>query len=79
MAADKELRFTITADIENALMATARAFNLDKGAVARDVLAEWAAKKLHEATIHVGLDRANGERAESARRASGTDTGITPR
>jgi len=73
MAGDsKELHILIPLEIENALAATARAFGTDKSSVAREVLGEWAAKKLHEARVHIGLARANGGTMESERQGTGT-------
>ena len=66
----KDFRCGVTVEIDNALSATARAFGVDKATVAREVLGEWAAKKFHEAKVHVALSRANGTNAASAGIAS---------
>jgi hypothetical protein len=64
---DKELRFTVPPEVENALLAECRAWNTDKTTVARRIMTEWAARKLHEAKLHVSLARANGIKPESDR------------
>jgi hypothetical protein len=56
----KTLKLRVTPETDVALEAIARAFGRDKAAVARDVLHEWAAKKLHEHKVFHGLAQAEG-------------------
>ena len=60
----KDFRLGITETIDLALTATATAFDSDKAAVARDVLAEWARKKLHEHTVYARGLVANGNQPD---------------
>lgn len=60
----KDLRLGVTESIDVWLDAVAIANNLDKAAVARDVLQEWADKKSHEHKVAARRMRANGTQAE---------------
>ena len=56
----KSFRLRITVETDVALDAVARAFGRDKAEVAREILHEWAAKKLHEHKVFQGLALAEG-------------------
>jgi hypothetical protein len=56
----KDFRLGITESIDIWLDAVAAAHNLDKAAIARDVLQEWADLKAHEHTIARRRMSANG-------------------
>lgn len=61
MAAElRDFRGKITDETYLALQAQSRAFERDMADVAREVLHEWALKKLHEAKVLYGLARDQG-------------------
>lgn len=60
----KDFRLGITDTIDVALSATASAFSKDKAAVAREVLQEWAKRKVHEHKVFARLALANGIQPE---------------
>lgn len=60
----KDFRLGITEAIDIALDAQAAAFGKDKAAVARDVLAEWSKRKLHEHKVMARRLAANGLQME---------------
>lgn len=60
----KDFRLGITESIDLALHATATAFGQDKAAVAREVLQDWAERKLHEHTVYARGLVANGMQPE---------------
>lgn len=60
----KDFRLGITEAIDIALDAQAAAFGLDKSAVAREVLKEWARKKMHEHRVMARRLTANGLQPE---------------
>lgn len=62
----KDFRVGITEDIDVWLNAVAVANGIDKAAVARTVLSEWAARKDHEHTVAQRTKLANGLAKESA-------------
>jgi predicted transcriptional regulator len=62
----KTLKLRVTPETDVALEAVARAFGRDKAAVAREILHEWAAKKLHEHRVFHGLAQAEGLMGASA-------------
>lgn len=60
----KDFRLGITETIDIALDAQASAFGKDKAAIARDVLAEWARRKMHEHKVMARRFAANGVQPE---------------
>lgn len=60
----KDFRLGITETIDIALDAQALAFGKDKAAIARDVLAEWAKRKVHEHRVMARRFAANGVQPE---------------
>jgi hypothetical protein len=60
----KDFRLGITETIDIALDAQAIAFGKDKAAVARDVLEEWAKRKMHEHKVMARRFAANGVQPE---------------
>lgn len=60
----KDFRLGITETIDIMLDAQATAFGLDKAAVARNVLAEWARRKVHEHKVMAKRLAANGIQPE---------------
>lgn len=60
----KDFRLGITESIDIALDSQASAFGKDKSAVAREVLAEWARRKMHEHRVMVRRLAANGMQPE---------------
>lgn len=60
----KDFRRGITEAIDIWLDAVAAANNIDKAAVARDILQEWAEKKAHEHKVAFRRMRANGLQPE---------------
>lgn len=61
LAADLiDLRSKITERANQVLEAHARAHNLDKSEIVRNVLDEWAEKRIHEATLTLRLTRGEG-------------------
>lgn len=60
----KDLRLGITEAIDIMLDAQAAAFGLEKQAVARQVLAEWARRKAHEHKVIARRLAANGLQPE---------------
>lgn len=60
----KDLRLGITESIDIMLDAQAAAFGIEKQAVARQVLADWAKKKAHEHRVIAKRLAANGMQPE---------------
>lgn len=60
----KDFRLGITETIDIMLDAQATAFGKDKAAIARDVLADWARKKIHEHKVMTRRLAANGMQPE---------------
>jgi hypothetical protein len=61
VASDKrDFRVAITPETDVALRAMARAFDRDRQSVAREVLHEWAMRKLHEYRVGTGLAYSDG-------------------
>lgn len=60
----KDLRLGITEAIDIMLDAQAAAFGMEKQAVARQVLAEWARRKAHEHKVIARRLAANGMQTE---------------
>jgi hypothetical protein len=60
----KDFRVGITESIDIVLDAQATAFGKDKAAIAREVLSEWARKKLHEHRVIARRFAANGIQPE---------------
>lgn len=60
----KDFRLGITETIDIMLDAQATAFGKDKAAIAREVLAEWARKKVHEHKVMAKRLAANGIQPE---------------
>jgi hypothetical protein len=60
----KDFRLGITETIDIALDAQASAFGKDKAAIAREVLAEWARRKIHEHKVMARRLQANGLQPE---------------
>lgn len=60
----KDFRLGITETIDIALDAQAAAFGKDKAAIAREVLAEWARRKIHEHKVMARRFAANGVQPE---------------
>lgn len=60
----KDFRLGITETIDIMLDAQATAFGKDKAAIARDVLADWARKKVHEHKVMARRLAANGMQPE---------------
>ena len=60
----KDFRLGISESIDIALDAQALAFGKDKAAVAREVLADWARKKIHEHKVMARRFAANGIQPE---------------
>lgn len=60
----KDFRLGITETIDIALDAQASAFGKDKAAIAREVLAEWARRKMHEHKVMARRLQANGLQPE---------------
>lgn len=60
----KDFRLGISESIDIMLDAQATAFGKDKAAIAREVLAEWARKKIHEHKVMARRLAANGMQPE---------------
>ncbi len=60
----KDFRLGITESIDIMLDAQALAFGKDKAAIAREVLAEWAKRKVHEHKVIQRRLEANGIQPE---------------
>jgi hypothetical protein len=60
----KDFRLGISETIDIMLDAQATAFGKDKAAIAREVLAEWARKKIHEHKVMAKRLAANGMQPE---------------
>ena len=60
----KDFRLGITETIDIMLDAQAIAFGTDKAAVARNILADWARKKVHEHKVMARRLSANGIQPE---------------
>jgi hypothetical protein len=60
----KDFRLGVTETIDIMLDAQATAFGLDKAAVARNVLSDWARKKMHEHKVMARRLAANGIQPE---------------
>jgi hypothetical protein len=60
----KDLRTAITESIDMWLDAVAAANKADKAQIAREVLQEWADKKMHEHRLYAKRARANGLQAD---------------
>jgi hypothetical protein len=60
----KDFRLGISESIDIMLDAQASAFGKDKAAIAREVLAEWARKKIHEHKVIARRLEANGMQPE---------------
>jgi hypothetical protein len=60
----KDFRLGISETIDIMLDAQATAFGKDKSAIAREVLAEWARKKIHEHKVMAKRLAANGMQPE---------------
>lgn len=60
----KDFRLGISETIDIMLDAQASAFGKDKAAVAREVLADWARKKIHEHKVMARRFAANGIQPE---------------
>lgn len=60
----KDFRLGITETIDIMLDAQAIAFGTDKAAIARNVLADWARKKVHEHKVMARRLAANGMQPE---------------
>jgi hypothetical protein len=60
----KDFRLGISETIDIMLDAQASAFGKDKAAIAREVLAEWARKKIHEHKVMAKRLAANGMQPE---------------
>jgi hypothetical protein len=56
----KSFRLGITVETDVALSTVARAFGRDKAEIAREILHEWALKKLHEYTVAPGFASVEG-------------------
>lgn len=74
----EDLRAKITARAHCALVADSRALGLDKAEIVRDILDQWAAKKIHAARMLDRCLRAKGEPG-ALEGASGADEGIAGR
>lgn len=60
----KDFRLGISESIDIALDAQAAAFGKDKAAIAREVLSEWARRKMHEHKVMAKRLAANGLQPE---------------
>lgn len=60
----KDHRTKITSRTDNVLEAFSRVSGKDKAEISREALDEWAAKRIHEATIITRLQRGEGGAGE---------------
>ena len=73
MSADlRDFRGKVTVETDMALEAMSRAFKRDKSDIAREVLHNWALRKIMEANVMANLMRTEGIGGEEGR-SGGTD------
>ena len=62
ISAERDLRAKITPEADQVLEAVSRASGREKSELVREVLHEWAGKKLHEATLIHRLSHREGSK-----------------
>ena len=72
-----DMRLKITLEAHCALMAYAKAHDVDKFDLARDLLHKWAMKQIHGATVLGSCLRAKGLVGASERITGQIDDGLT--